>query len=178
MSEPARFRKQRLSNSNSTGRLPDVRSNENLATTLRNLEAVMVVFFSAAFFGAFSEILGYIEGFARPLELVSADFLKHPVETELSKIFRVTRSQTSNYDVTMLMSTPQLCAANSTNFVNALVKDLSNDVERARSEEFCLQYSTYELKNPAANRCQGIMHNRVAIWLLPLRSRFHQLQRI
>lgn len=98
----------------------------------------MVVFFSAAFLGVFVEILGHIEGFARPLELVSADFLRHCVETELSKFFRVTRSQTSKYDTTMLMSTPQLCAANLTNFVNKLVKDLSDDVERARSEEYYL----------------------------------------
>lgn len=121
-----------------TGRLPDVRSNENLATTLRNLEAVMVVFYSSAFLGVFAEILGHIEGFARPLELVSADFLKHSVETELSKFFRVTRSQIHSYDTTMRMSSPKLCALNLTSFINNLVKDLSNDIERARNEEYFL----------------------------------------
>ena len=90
-----------------TGRLPDVRSNENLATTLRNLEAVMVVFYSPAFLGVLREILGHIEGFARPLDSVSADFLKHSVETELSKFFRVTRSQIYSYDTTMKMSSPK-----------------------------------------------------------------------
>ena len=95
-----------------TGRQPDVRSNENLTTTLRNLEAVMVVFFSAAFVGVFTEVLQNIEGFSRPLELVSADFLKHSVEIVLSKFFRVTRSQKHTYDPLMLMSTPQLCASN------------------------------------------------------------------
>lgn len=34
----------------------------------------------SAFLGVFAEVMQNVEGFARPLELVSADFLKHSVE--------------------------------------------------------------------------------------------------
>ena len=143
-----------------TGRQPDVRSNENLATTLRNLEAVMVVYFSAAFLGVFTEVLKNIEGFARPLELVSADFLKHSVEIVLSKFFRVTRSQKHSYDPSMLMCTPQLCAANLSSFINSLVRDLSDDAERARMEEFYLLHLRIEeSSNKALTRSAAKLSN-------------------
>ena len=35
-------------------------------------------------------------------------------------------------------SSPKLCAANLSSFINNLVEDLSNDVERARNEEYFL----------------------------------------
>ena len=66
---------------------------------------------------------------------VEQDFLKHSVEIVLSKFFRVTRSQKHSYDPTMLMSTPQLCATNLSSFTNSLVRDLSDDAERARMED-------------------------------------------
>ena len=75
-----------------TGLQPDVNSNVNLAAMLRNLEAVLVVYFSASFVGVSAGLLEDLEGFKRPLERVSADYLKHSIELELSKVYRIIRN--------------------------------------------------------------------------------------
>ena len=104
-------------------------------------------YFSTAVLGVFTEVFKNIEVFARPLESVSADFLKHSVEIVLSKFCRVVRSQEHLYDPLILMSIPQLCAANLSSFINSLVRDLSDDAERARMEEIYLLH--HQAKNRA-----------------------------
>ena len=123
-----------------TGRQPDVNSNANMATMLRNLEATMVVFYSEAFLGVFSDLLIHLEGFKRPLELVSADYLKHSIEVTVAKFFRVVSSQKNADDPHLILSNPANCAAYFKSLLESLASDLSNDAERARMEEHFLLY--------------------------------------
>ena len=71
-----------------TGNQPDVFNDVNLGAALRNIEATLVAFLSPEFRGVSSDMLDNLEGFARPLELVSADFLKHSIALVLAKFFR------------------------------------------------------------------------------------------
>lgn len=121
-----------------TGVQPDVNSNVNLVAMLRNLEAVLIVFFSAAFVGVFAGLLEDLEGFKRPLELVSADYLKHSIETELSKFFRVIRNQRSCDDPSLALAGPQKCAAFLQTLLSALAKDLGDDGKRVHMETYHL----------------------------------------
>ena len=89
-----------------TGNQPDVFSNANLGTALRNIEATLVIFLSPEFNGVFTDMLDNLKGFMRPLELVSADFLKHSVVLVLAKFFRVVKSQANTYDLVVNPSTP------------------------------------------------------------------------
>ena len=119
-----------------SGRQPDVRSNENLILMLKNLEATMVVFFSPFFQGTFSALLLDLEGFKRPLELVSADFLIHSLEVAFGKFFRVVRSQKNSYDTSLDISGPERCSEYLRFLLSELSNDLSDDHKRSRMEEF------------------------------------------
>ena len=119
-----------------TGNQPDVFSNANLGAALRNIEATLVIFLSPEFRGVFTDMLDNLEGFMRPLELVSADFLKHSVVQVLAKFFRVVRSQASTYDQAVKLSTPECCAAYLKAAFSKLSSDLSDDLERKRMEDF------------------------------------------
>jgi hypothetical protein len=118
-----------------TGNQPDVFSNANLGAALRNVEATLVIFLSPAFKGVFTDMLDNLEGFMRPLELVSADFLKHSVVLALAKFFRVVKSQASTYDPAVNLSTPEFCAAYLKAAFSKLSSDLSDDLERKRMED-------------------------------------------
>lgn len=117
-----------------TGLQPDVNSNVNLASMLRNLEAVVVVFFSASFVGVFAGFLEDLEGFKRPLELVSADYLKHALGLELAKFFRIIRNQKASDDLNLILSGPEKCAIFLRSLLTALARDLSDDAKRVHME--------------------------------------------
>ena len=58
------------------------------------------------------------------------------------------------------MSTPQLCATNLSSFTNSLVRDLSDDAERARMEEFYLLHLRIEeSSNKALTRSAAKLSN-------------------
>ena len=120
------------------GREPDVDSNRNLSMALKNLQVTMIVYYSTAFAESFSGILADLEGYSRPLELVTASYLHHSIEMTLSKFFRVVRTQKGTEDPTLSLNSPESCAEYLVALLLLLSKDLSNHAERSRMEEYYL----------------------------------------
>ena len=120
------------------GREPDIDSNRNLSMALKNLQVTMTVYYSTAYAESFSGFLADLEGYSRPLELVTASYLHHSIEMTLSKFFRVIRTQKGTEDPSLSVSNPEKCAEYLVALLVLLSTDLSNHAERSRMEEYYL----------------------------------------
>ena len=89
-----------------TGSEPCLRNNDLMVTALKNLELVLMVYFSAEFKGVTEAIIESLEGVDRPLELAPAGYLGRTVETALTKYFRRLRTNGS----TEHLAGPQQCS--------------------------------------------------------------------
>ena len=114
----------------------DLDRNRNLIGALRNLEVALQVFYSAEFAESFSIFIAHLEGAERPMELVSARFMKYSVELTLEKFFRVVRSVKSSNPSCPVLNNPKDCAVYLVESLNLLAVDLSNHSKRMIDEEY------------------------------------------
>lgn len=109
--------------------------NRPMVAALRNFQLVMQVFFSNAYEGCLDSFIVKLEGSSRPLELVSADFLKYSVEFVLKKFFRIVRSErSSSMSEEISLRNPQLCRLFLVSLFDQLAADLSDNVLRVKEE--------------------------------------------
>jgi hypothetical protein len=76
---------------------------------LKNIQMLLQIVFSDAFENCLEAFIGNLGGVYRPMELVSADLLKHMVEITIRRFFRVVRSVITSSTQPSL-ATPQKCA--------------------------------------------------------------------
>ena len=111
--------------------------NRPLVVTLKNIQTALQVYLSAAFEGVFDSFIADLEGVERPMELVSADFLKYSVEETLRKFFRaISTERKSNVYLQFSVSNPEECALYISHFFDNLSMELSNHQRRAVEEEY------------------------------------------
>ena len=109
--------------------------NRNLVTALENVQLVMEVFYSPAFENALGTFIGHLKSSAQPMMLVTAAYLKHSVELQLTTFFRVVRSKKIHEPPLVALSTPKECAAYLASLFATLAKDLSDHAERKLGED-------------------------------------------
>jgi hypothetical protein len=83
-------------------------SNSGMVGALKNMQMVLQIVFSDAFENCLEAFIDNLEGVYRPMELVSADFLKHMVEITIRRFFRVVRSVKTSSN-SAVIGTPQKC---------------------------------------------------------------------
>ena len=81
--------------------------NRNLISALENVQIVMEVFYSPAFETALGTFIGLLKNSAQPMMLVTAAYLKHSVELQLTTFFRVVRSKKHNEPPLVSLATPK-----------------------------------------------------------------------
>ena len=111
-------------------------NNSGLITALKNFQTIMQIVFSDCFESSLEAFINNLEGVYRPMELVSADFLKFSVELTLREFFRVVRSVKSTALSAISVSTPGECAIYLTHLFDDLRTDLSNHSTRTEEEEY------------------------------------------
>jgi hypothetical protein len=136
----------------STGTTACPFQNRPLVALLRNLQDVMQVFFSTQFSNCLDDFIKDLEGADRPMEVVSADFLKFSVEEVLRKYFRVIRSERRGPDSTeMPISNPEQCAAYLKTLFKQLTKDMRDDPTRWVEEDYYRMRLARDLKSPTTS---------------------------
>ena len=111
--------------------------NRRLVVALKNLQVTMQIVFSDHFEKALEPFISMLEGVSRPLELVSADYLKYSIELTLRKFFRVIRSvKGSSIADGAPPSNPKECAIFMTTLFGALLTDLSDSSSRLQEEQY------------------------------------------
>jgi hypothetical protein len=80
--------------------------NAGMVGALKNLQMVLHIVFSDASEDYLEAIIDNLEGIYRPMELVSADFLKHMVEITIRRFFRVVRSVKTTSATQESLATP------------------------------------------------------------------------
>ena len=107
-------------------------NNAGLISVLRNFQTVMQIVFSDCFETCLSAFIKDLEGANRPMELVTADFLKYSVEQVLRDFFRVVRTAISAGSV----SNPTECALFLSDRFRELATNLSTYSIRVVDEQF------------------------------------------
>lgn len=113
---------------------PCTSNNIGMISVLKNLQLVMQIIFSEFFENCLDGFIDNLEGAIRPMELVSADFLRHSVELVLRRAFRVIRSVKSSSIPDYSVENPELCAALFTSAFDKLSDDLSEHHSMARQD--------------------------------------------
>ena len=111
-------------------------NNAGLISVLRNFQTVMQIVFSDCFETCLSAFIKDLEGSHRPMELVSADFLKYSVEQVLRDFFRVVRSVKSTAISAGSVSKPTECSRFLSDRFSELAVNLSTYSIRVVDEQF------------------------------------------
>ena len=117
---------------------PAVCQNNNigLILALKNFQMTMQIVFSDFFETPLDAFIDNLEGVNRPMELVTADFLKYSVELTLREFFRVVRSVKSSAISVASVKTPEECATFLRVLFDKLTEDLSDHSSRMVEESF------------------------------------------
>ena len=119
-----------------TGDSPCTEHNRILASSLRNFELSLSVFFSGEFYGSLAPFINSLEGVTRPLELIPAGFLLHLVEVTISRYFRKLRTEKQND----ALKDPPSCSR----YLSACFADLLEENNSpAKSYESLLRYNLH-----------------------------------
>lgn len=110
--------------------------NQALVATLRNVQAMLQIVFSASFRDCFKEFIESLEGENRSMELAPSDFLKHAVENTLRQCFRVIRSvKATELAEGVSVRNPSECADFFRRSFAQLEKDMRDDNPLRQIEE-------------------------------------------
>jgi hypothetical protein len=107
-----------------------------LISALKNFQTVMQVVFSDVFETCLESFIDNLEGVFRPMEVVSADFLKYSVELTLRKFFRVVKSVKNTALTEQSLDNPQKCAIFITDLFDKLADNLSDHPSMAKKEAY------------------------------------------
>ena len=109
--------------------------NRPLISVLHNLQVVLLVLFSGLFASSIDPFISILEGAARPLELVPADFLRYSVEWVVRKFYRVVRSErASAANEHPALMDPSFCAAYLESLFEKVASDLADHHTRIVDE--------------------------------------------
>ena len=112
-------------------------NNAGLVTALKNFQMVMHLCFSDFFEDCLDAFIDNLEGVCRPMELVSADFLKHSVELNLKRFFReVSTEKGSALPADLSLKTPERCALHLTGLFYKLGMDLADHPLMVKREAY------------------------------------------
>lgn len=120
----------------SSGSNPCPSNNSGLIAVLKNFQIVMQITFSEFFATCLDAFIENLEGAYRPMEVAAADFLKHSVELNLRKIFRIIRSVKGSSLGDIHVQTPEQCAALIISSFDKLAEDLSDHNTRSRQDAY------------------------------------------
>ena len=96
---------------------------------------VLLVLFSGLFASSIDPFISILEGAARPLELVPADFLRYSVEWVVRKFYRVVRSErASAANEHPALTDPSFCAAYLESLFEKVASDLADHHTRIVDE--------------------------------------------
>ncbi len=130
-------------------------NNAGLIAVLRNFQTVMQIVFSDCFENCLSAFIKDLEGANRPMELVSADFLKFSVEQVLRDFFRVVRSVKSTAISAGSVSKPTECSQYLSDRFLELATNLSTYSIRVVDEQFYrVKLSRPSFVQPATERAK------------------------
>jgi hypothetical protein len=111
--------------------------NRPMIAVLKNLQLVMEVCLSSEFKDVFEAFIVALEGTNRPLDRVNADFLKHQVEINLRKFFRVVSSERADNTLEEApLNNPEECASFLHSLLETLVLNLKDHHHRALEDEY------------------------------------------
>ena len=111
-------------------------NNNGLIPALKNFQTTMQIVFSDFFETPLDALIDNLEGVNRPMELVTADFLKYSVEITLREFLRVVRSVKSTAISVASVKTPEECATFLRVLFDKLTEDLSDHSSRMVEESF------------------------------------------
>ena len=91
---------------------PCTQQNRALVVAIKNMELVLVIFFSSELSKATDYFVDMLEGLNRPLELAPSGFLLHSLEVTMSKFFRTLRMATTESNKMLRdVSGPRACSS-------------------------------------------------------------------
>jgi hypothetical protein len=103
--------------------------NRPMIAMLKNLQLVMEVYLSSEFKDVFEAFIVALEGTNRPLDRVNADLLKHQVEINLRKFFRVVSSERADNTLEEApLTNPEECACFLHSLLETLVLNLKTNI--------------------------------------------------
>ena len=100
-------------------------NNVEVIQVLKNLQTVLQIVFSNSFSTCLDTFIDHLEGELRPMEAVSADFLRYSVELAIRKFFRIVRSVKGTALSDLSVKTPELCARYLSTLFAKIASDLS-----------------------------------------------------
>lgn len=111
--------------------------NRRLVVALKHLQVIMQIVFSDHFESSFDPFIEQLEGVLRPMELVSADYLKYSIEVRLRKFFRVVRSvKGSSTSEEAPPTNPEECATYLSSLLQSLSVELADPSSRIQEEQY------------------------------------------
>jgi hypothetical protein len=111
--------------------------NRPMILVLKNIQTSLQVFLSPLFEGVFDLFIFDLEGSKRPMELVSADFLRYSVEETLRKFCCTVSSERSYVGIPVNdVREPRECASYLTSLFVSLSRDLGDHLTRTTEEEY------------------------------------------